>query len=130
MASEDPLSPETKAAIDAYTPSDETKETQDFFGRRRLRIINGQDPKKHPEKFTPLPAVVRVVDVWPTNEEAYEWAEPGRKKRALYNIRIREEAEQMKKLKTPSGAAGSSTSPETVAAASNSHAGSVSPIPM
>ena len=72
MENEDPLSPETKAAIDAYTPSKEPQETQDFFGRRRLRIINGQDPEKQPEKFTPPPPVVRVADVWPSNEEAYK----------------------------------------------------------
>ena len=127
------MSPETKAAIDAYTPSNETTETQDFFGRRRLRIINGQDPENHPEKFTPLPAVVRVADVWPTNEGAYKWAEPGRQKRALYNKRIREEAEQMKKVKTPSGAAGNSTSPkteDTATAARTSYGGPAMPIQM
>jgi hypothetical protein len=30
---------------------------------------------KQPEKFTPLPPVERMV--WPTNDEAYKWAEPG-----------------------------------------------------
>ena len=64
MENEDPLSPETKAAIDAYTASKEPQETQDFFGRRWLRIINGQDPEKQPDKFTPLAPVVRVADVW------------------------------------------------------------------
>ena len=131
MATDDPLSPETLAYINSYTPSKEPQEEQDFFGRRRLRIINGQDPEKQPQKFTPQPRVVRVVDVWPTDEEAYQWAEPGRQKRALYNNRIREEAEKMKKLKTPSGAAGYSSTPitdETAAAASSSYAGPALPI--
>ena len=69
--------------------------------------------------------------VWPTNEEAYAWAEPGRKKRALYNMRPREEAEKMKKIKTPSGAAGYSSTPitdETAAAVSSSYAGPALPI--
>ena len=54
--------------------------------------------------------------MWPTNEEAYAWAEVGRKKMAAYNVRIREEAErekQIKKLKTPSCGAGSSAEPVT-----------------
>ena len=83
------------------------------------------------EKFTPLPAVVRVVDVWPTNEEAFEWAEPERKKRALFNIAMLEEKECKKKLKTPSGAVHSSSTPitdETAAAASTSYAGPALPI--
>ena len=132
MAAQDPLSPEfDRAYVDSYTPSNEPQGMVDLHGRRRLRMNNGQDPEKHPEKFTPPPAVVRVVDVWPTNEEVYAWAEPGRKKRAAYNIRMREEAEKMKKLKTPSGAAGSSSTPitdETAAAAINSYAGPALPI--
>ena len=128
-----PDSPETQAYIKNYTPSRESQEDQEWYGRRRLRILNGQDPEEHPEMFTPPPPVVRVEDVWPTNEQAYQWAEPGRKKRALYNNRIREEAEKMKKLKlkTPSGAAGSSSTPitnETAAAASTSYAGPPVPI--
>ena len=54
--------------------------------------------------------------MWPTNEEAYAWAEVGRQKRAAHNVRIREEAERenkMKKLKTPSCGAGSSAEPVT-----------------
>ena len=48
-----------------------------------------------------------------------------------YNIHIQEEAEKMKKLKTPSGAAGSSSTPitnETAAAASTTYAGPAVPI--
>ena len=128
-----PDSPETQAYIKNYTPSKESQEDQEWYGRRRLRILNGQDPEEHPQLFTPQPRVVRVVDVWPTDEEAYQWAEPGRQKRALYNNRIREEAEKMnmKKLKTPSGAAGYSSTPitdETAAAASSSYAGPALPI--
>ena len=54
---EEPPSPETQAYIEAYTPSNESEESLDFFGRRQLRIANGQDPEKHPEKFTPVPVV-------------------------------------------------------------------------
>ena len=49
----DALSPEGQAYVDSYTPSMESQDVIDFFGRRRLRIHNGQDPEKHPEKFTP-----------------------------------------------------------------------------
>ena len=42
---EEPPSPETQAIVGSYTPSKETQETQDFFGRRRLRIAAGQDPQ-------------------------------------------------------------------------------------
>jgi hypothetical protein len=127
----EPASPETKAYIDNYTPSKESPRLQDFFGRRQLRIANGQDPVKQPEKRTPLPPVERML--WPTNDEAYKWAEPGRRKRAIFSLHIREEVEPLKMLKTPSGAApGSTSSPpiteETVAAASTSYAGPALPI--
>ena len=103
---ENPCSPEfTKEVMEAYTPSCESESLQEFYGRRRLRIINGQDPEKHPEKFTPL--VSQRLE-WPTNDEAFLWAEPARKKRALFNIALREEAQQ-KKLKTPCATASSST---------------------
>ena len=106
---ENPCSPEfTKEVMEAYTPSCESESLQEFYGRRRLRIINGQDPEKHPEKFTPI---VSQHMQWPTNDEAFEWAEPARKKRALFNTRLREKA-QHKSLKTPC-AAGSSSTPIT-----------------
>ena len=111
-----PTSPGEQAQIDCYTPSNEDQQSQDFFGRRRLRIAAGQDPEKQPEKFTPPPRHHWAHFVWPTNEEAYAWAEVGRKKRAAHNLLIREEAErekQMKKLKTPSCGAGSSAEPVT-----------------
>ena len=121
MADDEPLSPDTQAYVNSYTPSNEPQESQDFFGRRALRIMNGQDPAKQPEKFTP-PVSQRMV--WPTNEEAYKWAEPGRKKRALFN----EEPEAEKKQKTPArGAEGSSSTPitEEMAAAASSYAGPI-----
>ena len=111
-----PTSPGEQAEIDYYTPSNESQETQDFVGRRRLRICAGQDPAKQPETFTPPPRHHWAHFVWPTNEEAYAWAEVGRQKRAAHNVRIREEAERenkMKKLKTPSCGAGSSAEPVT-----------------
>ena len=43
-------------------PSNEPDYVQDFFGRRQLRINNGQDP----EKFTPLEDQ-RMK--WPIDEE-------------------------------------------------------------
>ena len=91
-----PTSPGEQAEIDCYTPSNESQETQDFVGRRRLRICAGQDPEKQPEKFTPPPRHHWAHFVWPTNEEAYAWAEVGRKKRAAHNLLIREEAEREK----------------------------------
>ena len=125
---ENPRSPEfTRQEIEAYTPSDESEASLAVFGRRQLRIINGQDPAVHPEKFTPL---VSQRMVWPTNDEAYNWAEPGRKKRALFNIALQEEAVK-KNQKTPSRAAGSCSSTpnteETAAAASSSYAGPAVP---
>ena len=126
-ADTEPLSPDAQAYINSYTPSKEPQEEQDFFGRRALRIMNGQDPKKHPEKFTPQ---VSQALKWPTNDEAYAWAEPGRRKRALFNTQLRE-AEQTKKLKTPSAAAASSSTPityEAAAAASSSYTGPALPI--
>ena len=74
MAKSPPNSPDTQAKIDCYTPSDESQEEQDFFGRRRLRIAAGQDAEKQPEKFTPPPRHHWAHFVWPTNEEAYAWA--------------------------------------------------------
>ena len=104
-----PCSPEfTKEETEAYTPSNESEDSLDFFGRRRLRIMNGQDPVLHPKSFTPL---VSQRMQWPTNDEAFEWAEPARKKRALFNTKLREKA-QHKSLKTPC-AAGSSSTPIT-----------------
>ena len=98
MAKSPPNSPDTQAQIDCYTPSDESQEEQDFFGRRRLRIAAGQDREKQPEKFTPSPRHHWAHFVWPTNEEAYAWAEVGRKKRAAYNIRMREDADRENKM--------------------------------
>ena len=106
---ENPCSPEfTKEEIEAYTPSNESEDSLEFFGRRRLRIMNGQDPVLHPKSFTPL---VSQRMQWPTNDEAFEWAEPARKKGALFNTKLREKAQQ-KNLKTPC-AAGSSSTPIT-----------------
>ena len=41
------------AAMLAYTPSQEDKQTLEFFGRRNCRKSAGQDPDKNPELFTP-----------------------------------------------------------------------------
>ena len=105
-----PNSPEfTKEEIDAYTPSNEDEASLNVFGRRRLRIMNGQDPELMPHKFTPI---VSYHYEWPTNKEAYAWAEAAaqnRRKRQLFEKHIFE-----KKQKTPGVAAGgSSSTPET-----------------
>ena len=64
-------------AILTYTPSKEPQETQDFFGRRQLRISMGQDPALHAWKFTPpQPHAFK----WPTDEECLLWAEAGKRK--------------------------------------------------
>ena len=69
---EEPLSPEGKAYIDNYTPSKEDPDVVAFVGRRNLRIANGQDPERNPEKFTPR--VNPMEFKWPTDEECYAWA--------------------------------------------------------
>ena len=102
-----PGSPEfTKEEVEAYTPSIESESAQQFFGRRRFRIINGQDPALHPEKFTP---VVAQRMEWPTWVEAYEWADAAKKsrKRGLFEL------EQPSAKKTPGVAAGVSSTPAT-----------------
>ena len=64
-------------AILTYTPSKEPQETQDFFGRRQLRVSMGQDPALHAWKFTPpQPHAFK----WPTDEECLLWAEAGKRK--------------------------------------------------
>ena len=104
-------SPEfSKEEIEAYTPSNEDEASLNVFGRRRLRILHGQDPEEMPHKFTPIPSQHMQ---WPSNEEAYAWA-----KAAIRAVRKRDghlfEAEQEKKQKTPGVAAGgSSSTPET-----------------
>ena len=67
-----PNSPEfSKEEIEAYTPSNEDEASLNVFGRRRLRILHGQDPEEMPHKFTPIPSQHMQ---WPSNEEAYAWA--------------------------------------------------------
>ena len=105
-----PNSPEfSKEDIEVYTPSNEDEASLNVFGRRRLRILNGQDPEEMPHKFTPIPSQHMQ---WPSNEEAYAWA-----KAAIWNVRKRDgqlfEPEQNKKHKTPGGAAGSCSTPAT-----------------
>ena len=57
-----------------YTPSKDTPNGwAEKVGRRRARIMHGQDPELHPEKFTPQVNLLQFQ--WPTNEEARLWAE-------------------------------------------------------
>ena len=99
----DTLSPASKAYIANYTPSKEPQETIDLMGRRRLRILNGQNPEKHPEKFTPQDA---HIFKWPSQEETEEWDKQCSRKRVLFGHSLRKDREEEeKKLKkhTPVG---------------------------
>ena len=69
---DEPLSPDSQAYVDNYSPSKESPSLVASFGRRRLRVMNGQDPVLNPDKFTP-PAELRYYK-WPTEEEARIWA--------------------------------------------------------
>ena len=73
-----PLSPGEWLDIVTYTPSKESQQMQEFFGRRQLRIMNGQLPVYHAYKFTPEP---KMDYVWPTDAEALAWAEAAKKSR-------------------------------------------------
>ena len=71
-------------------------------------VCAGQDPEKHPEKFTPMPQVEPMQ--WPSNEEAFAWAEAAKKrvrKRQLFEMQL------LSEKKTPGVAAGGSSSPVT-----------------
>ena len=70
---DEPLSPDSQAYVDNYSPSNESPSLVAFFGRRRLRIINGQDPEQNPERFTPRVSLKSYK--WPTDEEARLFAE-------------------------------------------------------
>ena len=70
---EEPSSPDPPGWGANYTPTKDDPEFVEFHGRRRARILNGQDPQKNPEKFTP---VVNPLDYkWPSNLEAKESVE-------------------------------------------------------
>lgn len=70
---EEPLSPDSQAYVDNYSPSQESPSLVAFFGRRRLHIINCQDPEQNPERFTPRVSLKSYK--WPTDEEARLFAE-------------------------------------------------------
>ena len=72
LSKEEPPSPDPPFWGSNYTPSQESQDVQDFIGRRRLRILNGQDPEKMPDKFTPLVNLLKFE--WPKNENARQWA--------------------------------------------------------
>ena len=48
----------------AFSPSQCSSSDRNFFGRRHLRIMYGQDPQKNPELFTP-PKPNPMHFVWP-----------------------------------------------------------------
>ena len=79
-----PLSPGEWLEILTYTPSKESQKIQDFFGRRYLRILNGQLPVYHAYKFTPEPNLGKFV--WPTDAEALAWAEGAKKSHAKRSL--------------------------------------------
>ena len=61
---EHPKSPSTPLS---FTPSSRPTDEINFFGRRTLRIMAGQDPKKHPELFTPQVDPMKFDwPVWPS----------------------------------------------------------------
>ena len=70
---DEPLSPDSQAYVDNYSPSNESPSLVAFFGRRRLRIINGQDPERDSGQFTPRVDLTKYK--WPTDEEARNFAE-------------------------------------------------------
>ena len=51
---EEPSSPDPPGWGVNYTPTKDDPEFVEFHGRRRARMLNGQDPQKNPEKFTPV----------------------------------------------------------------------------
>ena len=85
----------------------------------RARILHGQDPQRHPEKFTPQ--VNLLAYKWPTNEEAEEVFHRSKKPKKI-------ELES-----TPAAVGASSSTPITEdetagAAASSSYAGPAVPL--
>ena len=49
-----------------FSPSQCSLAEQEFFGRRQLRKMNGQDPEKNPELFTPQARPRNLMKfVWP-----------------------------------------------------------------
>ena len=110
---EEPSSPDPPGWGVNYTPTKDDPEFVEFHGRRRARMLNGQDPQKNPEKFTP---VVNPLDYkWPSNLEAKESVEK------LFRPNKRVKKLQLQ-VETPavSGASCSSSAPvteETAAAA-------------
>ena len=97
----DALSPEGQAYVDSYTPSMESQDVIDFIGRRRLRIQNGQDSEKDPEKFTPQEDQ-RMK--WPSNEECVVVYAAAEKKARKFWERL-EGSDKKQKIMTPAGIA-------------------------
>ena len=113
-----PLSPGEWLEIVTYTPSKESQQMQDFFGRRRLRIMNGQLPVYHAYKFTPEP---KMDDVWPTDAEALAWAEAAKKSRAKRSLGalLRDTPVGKKAKESPETAAAAGQQPEEAAIAAS-----------
>ena len=114
-----PLSPDEWLDIVTYTPSKEPQETQEFFGRRQLRIMNGQLPVYHAYKFTPEPNLVKFV--WPTDAEAEAWAEAAKKSRAKRSLgaALRDTPVGKKAKESPETAAAAGQQPEEAAIAAS-----------
>ena len=110
---EEPSSPDPPGWGANYTPTKDDPEYVEFHGRRRARILHGQDPQKNPEKFTPMVDPLKFK--MPTDQEAKEWAED------TFHRNKRVKKLQLQ-VETPavSGASSSSSAPitqETAAAA-------------
>ena len=111
---DEPLSPDPPGWGLNYSPSMSSPGFIAIHGRRRARILNGQDPTEHPQLFTPQVNVAKFK--WPTDKEASDWAEAQIKK-------VNPESELFEKKDTPH-ANNENVSPETsVAAVQNSSIG-------
>ena len=117
-----PLSPDEWLDIVTYTPSKEPQEVQEFFGRRQLRIMNGQLPgvPRVQVPFTPEPNLVKFV--WPTDAaEAEACAEAAKKSRAKRSLgaALRDTPVGKKAKESPETAAAAGQQPEEAAIAAS-----------
>ena len=113
-----PLSPDEWLDIVTYTPSKEPQETQEFFGRRQLRIMNGQLPVYHAYKFTPES---KRDYSWPSDAEALAWAEAAKKSHAKRSLgaALRDSPVGKKAKESPETAAAAGQQPEEAAIAAS-----------
>ena len=123
---QDPLSPDRPGWGANYTPSNDTPNGWvAVVGRRRARIMHGQDPQQHPEMFTPQVDLTKFK--WPTNEEAEQWVDHLFKK----SKKPKKLEQELEPSATPAvGAAANCTTAVTEEKAAEAYAGPVVPIQM